>query len=230
MAIQNTKTNLKEKRRGGFYWRDKVPYISVTNVTSILDKPQLRYWFGKQVYYAFAADPTLNEKEALSKPYTQVRSAAARGTTIHTLVEMYKHTKEYVKTVPKPFQGFIEAFYKWIEDNDIEIMTHERTVFSEKHKFAGTLDLLVKNKTSNRTFVVDVKTGGALYPEFELQTSAYKGALEEEGIKVDSIAGLLLTEKGKPDFKEGEDSFDIFLHCLEIWKWKNKDIIKAIGG
>ena len=47
-----TNGNNKNLRRGGFYWIDNKPYVSVTKVLEVLDKPALRYWFGKEVYYA----------------------------------------------------------------------------------------------------------------------------------------------------------------------------------
>ena len=59
----------RNDRRGGFYWVDNKPYVSVTTALSVIDKPALRYWFGKQVYLAMTKDPTLNEKAALSAPY-----------------------------------------------------------------------------------------------------------------------------------------------------------------
>jgi hypothetical protein len=60
-------TDMRESsRRGGFYWHtDGRPYISVTTVLSVIDKPALRYWFGKEVYRAMVVNPTLGEKEAL---------------------------------------------------------------------------------------------------------------------------------------------------------------------
>src|SRR3990167_2760327 len=164
--------NKKQTRRGGFYWKDGKSYISVTNCLKILDKPQIRFWFGKQIYWAVVTNPTISEQE--------------------------------------------------------------KTVFSEKHNFAGTLDLLVKNKQSGKTFVVDIKTSkeGRIYPETALQVSAYFEALKEQGKQVDSIGAIGLSQKGNYTFQELEPCFEIFLNCKAIWEWQNKDIIEAIkkGG
>ena len=117
------KLNKKDMRRGGFYWKSdpKKPYVSVTTTLSVIDKPALRYWFGKEVYYAMVQDPTLGEQEALSAPYKKSDTAKSRGTTVHSIVEAYKHTKEHIETSPEAYRGFAKAFYSWVKDNDIEI-------------------------------------------------------------------------------------------------------------
>lgn len=228
-----TPGNKKDMRRGGFYWGtkngNKFPYVSVTTALSVIDKPQLRYWFGKQVYLAMVQDPTLQEKEALASPYKTTASAATRGTTVHSIVEAYKHTKEHIETIPEAFRGYAQAFYDWVKDNDIEILEHEKTVFSEKHEYAGTLDILVKNNQSGKTFIIDVKTGKDIYPEAFLQLSAYKQALKEQGIEVDEIAVVLLKEDGKYKFGQGVDCLEVFLSAKKLWEWKNPDLMEIVN-
>jgi hypothetical protein len=222
-----------DQRRGGFYWGTKdgkkFPYVSVTQTINVISKPQLQYWFGKQVYWATIQDPTISEKEALSAPYQTTARAATRGSTIHSIVESYKHTKEHIETVPEEYRGYAQAFYNWVNDNDIEIIEHERTVFSREYEFAGTLDLLVKNKQSEKTFIIDVKTGKGIYPEAFLQLSAYKQALKEEGQEVDHIAVLLLKEDGKYEFGQGEERLDVFLAAVKLWEFKNPDLMEIVN-
>lgn len=225
------KTKRIDLRRGGFYWKanPKKPYVSVTNVLSVIDKPQLRYWFGKMVYWAMVEDPTLQEQAALAAPYKKSDQAKSRGTTVHSIVETYKHTKEHLETVPEAFRGYATAFYNWVKDNDIEILENERTVFSELHEYAGTLDLLVRNNQSNKTFVIDVKTGKDIYPEAYLQLSAYKQALSENGTETDQIAVLLLKEDGTYKFGQGESQLDAFLAAKRLWEWKNPDLMEIVN-
>lgn len=220
-----------DQRRGGFYWKKdpKKPYTSVTTILNIISKPALSYWSGKQVYLAMIQDPTLDEKTALSAPNTKSGEARTRGTAVHSIVESYKHTKEYIDTVPEKYRGYVQAFYKWIEDNDIEILEHERTVFSEKYQFAGTLDLLIKIKKSNRVLVIDVKTGKDIYPEAFLQLSAYKQGLEEEDVTVDGIAVLLLKEKGTFKFEEGESNITAFRAAKYLWEWQNPELMEMVA-
>lgn len=219
------KSNQKDLRRGGFYWIDKHPYVSVTTALSILDKPALRYWLGQQVYRAFMVDPTLSEQDALAAPYAVSDKAKKRGSTIHSIIESFKNTGEIVDTTPE-FQNYVDAFKKFVKDNDVEIVEQEKTAVSIKYKFAGTCDLVFKAKGRDGVWVGDIKTGKALYPEVFIQTSAYKQALNETGSDIKYIAGILLKENGNYEFQEGEDCFDIFLHTMEIWKWKNKDLME----
>ena len=76
-------TNQKEFKRGGFYWIEDKPFVSVTNILKIIDKPALRRWVGKEVYLAMVKDPTISEAEALSAPYKKSEKASLRGKAIH---------------------------------------------------------------------------------------------------------------------------------------------------
>lgn len=225
-----TNKTTKEDRRGGFYWVDGKPFVSVTNALTIIDKPALRYWFGKEVYYAMVKEPTLSEQAALAAPYAKSDAAKSRGTTVHSIVEAYKNTKEHIASIPEDFRGYAKAFYNWVNDNDIEIMEHEKTVVSKDFGFAGTLDLLVKNRQSGKVFVIDVKTGKDIYPEAFLQLSAYEQALVENGLTPDHIAVLLLQQDGNYKFGEGVSCFDVFLAVKKLWEWKNAELIEKVNG
>ncbi len=225
----------RSDRRGGFYWHtDGKPYISVTTVLSVIAKPQLQYWFGKEVYRAMVVDPSLSEKEALNAPYATSKKAMGRGTTIHSIVEAYKHTKEYIEDIPDDFKDYAKAFYAWVSDNDVEFVEHEKTMVSKKYGYAGTMDLLVKFKKSGRIFIIDVKTGKDIYDEAYLQLSAYRQALKETE-NVDAEVGVLLLATGKDDkstgtykFEQGTDLFEEFLAAKKLWVWKNSDLIESL--
>lgn len=211
-------------KRGCFYFFDKKPYVSVTEVLGVLDKPALRWWFGNQIYLAMLKDPTMNEAEAMSSPYKTSKKAASRGSTIHSIIEAHKKSDVLIKTVPK-LQGYAEAYYKWIRDFKPEIVENEKTVVNKKYGYAGTLDMLIKN--SDKLTVVDFKTNkkGNLYDEVDLQLSAYSHAL-------DGVTGMIavgLAEDGNYTQKTVEDKFDTFLKVKDIWYWKNEDKCKKIG-
>lgn len=216
--------NLNDKRnerRGGFYWKGNVPYVSVTNVLKILDKPALRYWFGREVYRAMIVDPTLNEQEALSAPYKTTESAISRGTTVHSIVEAYKASGAQI-TPPKEFEGYASAFYKWINDYKMTITEHEKTLYDEENKLAGTMDIQAKN--NGDTWVIDVKTGKDIYDEAFLQVSAYmKMSSSNRG------GVLLLQENGNYKFAECPDYFEYFLATKKMWEFINRDLCKEVG-
>ena len=179
-------------------------------------------------------DPSLSEKEALNAPYATSKKAMGRGTTIHSIVEAYQHTKEYLDNIPDDFKGYAKAFYTWVGDNDVELLEHEKTLVSKKYGYAGTLDLLVKFKKSGRTLIIDVKTGKDIYDEAYLQLSAYKQALKEvEGQDVEIGVLLLATNEegestGTYKFEQGVDLFNEFLAAKTLWVWKNRDMIESL--
>lgn len=230
--------DMKSQRRGGFYWLDNSPYVSVTNCLSIIDKPALRYWVGKMVWEAMIAKPTLSLEEAMSAAYGKNKDAKERGTNVHTVVESYtrydKKLPEFEKyinnSLPEDISGYGKAFLKWIGDVSPTIVANEKTVSSDQYKYAGTLDMIADIGTERkRRLIVDIKTGKDIYPEAYLQLSAYKEALKEKGFEVDGVAVLLLSNKGTYKFEEGEPQLDIFLAAQKIWLWKNQDLLNKLN-
>jgi hypothetical protein len=224
----------ESNRRGGFYWLDGKPYVSVTTVLKVLDKPALLFWSNREIYRTMMVNPGQSEEEAMLAPHKTSDVAKARGTTVHSLVENYKHGQDYLDNVDEFFKPYAKAFHKFVEDHGLKVLENERSVVSPKFGFAGTLDMLAKIGDSDRTYIFDIKTGKDIYPEAFIQMSAYAQALEEAGVKVDGIGVILLKtgQDGKPTgnykFEIGEPCFDIFKSCLTIWKWKNKDLIESI--
>ena len=222
--------NIKNNKRGGYYWIDGKPYISVTKVIDILNKPQLMYWYGKQVYLAMVKNPTLSEKEAMSAPYQASDKAKSRGSTVHSVIEFYVHKQKYIDSVPEEFKPYATAFYQWVKDNKVTIVGHEKTLVSKKHNYAGTCDMIAKLNGNDELIVVDIKTskGGAIYKESELQVSAYVNALKEEGMDISRGMVVALSDTGKYATKEADDEFETFLACKKIYEWINKDELKTI--
>lgn len=225
--------NLKTEKRGGLYFKPNVlpPYIAVTNVLGVMAKPAITYWYGKQIYLAMLANPTLSEKEAMAAPYETSKKAQSRGSTVHDIIEFWVHEKKAIDNIPPEFRPYAQAFYKWVEDNKITIVEHEKTIYSEQHHYAGTCDMIIKLNGSNELMVIDAKTSkdGAIYKESELQVSAYMHALKEEGMKVNRAAVLALSETGTYNFKLADNEIDAFLACLKLWKWANKDVVKKFN-
>lgn len=222
--------NQKNTRRGGLYYLpgEERPFITVTKVLSILAKPQLIFWACGLVYDEFVANPSLDRKEALSLPSRTSKTAMARGTTIHDVVEAYKNNAPRITTIPA-FQGYVDAFYKWVDDNNVVLLDQERTIYSHKHWYAGTFDMKVKLNSSEDIWLIDLKTSKAIYPEYELQLSAYKQAAEEMGEKIDRIGVLLVGEDGTYKFEEKVFTIEPFLAAKRLYEWEHKTQLKKYG-
>jgi len=228
----NQKTNLKNQKRAGFYWKEGKPYASVTQILSVIDKPALRYWFGREVYYAMIANPNLSEKEALAMPYQKSNEAIERGSAVHSVVEAFKNTKTKITGIPKKYKPYAEAFYTWADNVNANIVAQEKSIFCDEFQYGGTLDLLVQMPKEEHPFVVDVKTGKDIYTEAFMQTSAYQYALHENKILTSGIAVLLLTKEGSYKFqvlKNTQRVFEGFVATKKIWETLNEEMLIKIG-
>src|SRR5207253_4465534 len=108
-----------------------------------------------------------------------------------------------------------------------ESIAWDITVFSEKYGYAGTIDYICK--IDGKTFIIDFKTSQQVWPEYELQVSAYKQpiAFSEcfiDGIEEVSDIKLAVLQigyrKNKAGYKwnEIEDKFPLFLAARQIWQ------------
>lgn len=221
----------KEDRRGGFYWVNNKPYVSVTKCLTAINKPQLLGWAAKETYRAMLASPGLDEEAATTAFLGSRDKAADRGKLIHSLVEAYKASGTIIKTVPPDVRGYVEAFYRWVKDARVVIEDQERTVISEKYGYAGTLDLLVRVNGGSESRIVDIKTNkaGSIYPEHHLQQSAYLQALRESGTDVKGGAILSLMEDGRYAYHEIKEDLDVFLAVKKLFVWQNEDLCKKVG-
>lgn len=212
-------------KRSGMYFIEGKYYPSVTQILSVIDKPALRYWFGKQVYQAVALNPDMNEQQALAEPYKVSESAKDRGSAVHDIVEAWENTGKVVG-LEGQFKGYAQAFESWIKSNNIKLLEHERSVYSKKYRYAGTLDLLVKVNGFDKPTLIDVKTGKDIYAEAHLQVSAYKQALLEDGVELQDTAILLLQEDGTFKYETGKDKLRAFLACKVLWEGLNEELLK----
>ena len=229
MPAKKTMGDQRKKRRGGFYWVKDEPYASVTKILGVIDKPALRYWFGKEVYYAMVQNPELSEKEALSAPYKSSKKAMQRGSDVHEIAENWKDEKINLDDIPEHIQGYGKAFLDWVSIVKPTVIENERSVYSEKHGYAGTMDMLAE--INGKTYVVDFKTNkkGVIYDEAHLQMSAYAHALRQEGMAIEGCFGVGLAETGKYSHVAIDEDFDAFMAVKKLWEFKNRGMLEKIG-
>ncbi len=225
--------NDKNKKVEGFYFNEQgTPYTSVTQVLGIIDKSRpLMYWAMEIMFYGVKANPEIKFEEARALPFASNKSAKDRGSTIHSFVEAYKKGHPIpLKDVPPQFKPFATAFNSWATTNDVEIVSQEKTLYSNKYQYAGTYDMVAKLNGKGEVWLIDIKTGKQVYDEVELQLSAYKAALEENGQPIDKLGVVLLKEDGDFIFEEKTSKYNLeaFLAAKKLWEWKNKNLVKKI--
>lgn len=117
-----------------------------------------------------------------------------------------------------------------------ELISTEDFVWSDKHQYAGTADLVVK--MDGEVWLLDLKTSNSLHKSYDLQLASYAKALEEcKGIKIDRTGILWLkahtrsksskkgTYQGKGwQIKVTDDidkNFELFKMIYELYKLEN---------
>lgn len=113
----------------------------------------------------------------------KVETAANIGTLVHSWIEAHiKHALGQGAAPEEPHnetvKRSVEAFLEWEKGEEVEYIASERKIFSRKHTYAGTLDVLCRLK--GKLTIGDAKTSSGIYVEHHLQTAAYAMAVEEE--------------------------------------------------
>lgn len=105
----------------------------------------------------------------------------------------------------------ILSFVAWAKDFGMKSPQTEMTVYSDKYRYAGTLDLVTYHY--GKLWIIDFKTSSGIHFSHEIQLAAYREAYEEmTGNKVDHVAILRTGTKHKVgyEFKEVERPFEHF--------------------
>jgi len=132
----------------------------------------------------------------------------------------------------------ILKFYDFWSTYKPELISTEEFVYSDKFKYAGTADLLVK--MDGETWLLDLKTSNNLHRAYNLQLSAYAKAIEEvKGIKIDRTGIIWLKASTRSASKkkgvyqgkgwqiktidEIDYNFDLFQTIYKLYLLENPD-------
>lgn len=240
----------KQTRAGRYYDTPDGTYPSVTTVLSVIGKPALINWAGKverelvmgvsaDLYADVSGTPKMSRlawlttmEQRLGKQRAHQRllaKAGEIGSQTHALIEWTLRAKLCQQPGPSPHitdkaQWAFMVFEDWAKSVSLKPILVEQIVWSNKHGFAGTMDLLAE--VEGKLTVVDFKTGKAVYPEAHLQNAAYRSALREMG-HADPVQGIIVRlpkdEKDpEPQAVLADDestSFDAFLNAKKLWEW-----------
>jgi len=201
--------SIRAVNKRGWYEVGDQEYISVTTVLSIISKGDgLLNWYAKLGF---------------EKAKEVMKEKGKRGTTVHKTIEQYlRGNIKNFDLQPKEIKTFCEPVAKWVNDMGLDIMDIERIVYSDKSRFAGSLDILAK-LPDGKIIIGDFKTSKAIYNTYFLQLAAYAKALQEKDkIKVDSLVIIRPDEDGELEIQSMDnidELYEIFLSALKIYKW-----------
>lgn len=184
-------------------------------------------------FWKWLADKGWDEAEAIKI------AAGNKGSKVHQAIKKYLQGEE-VKMNDKFINSETEqeeeltveewdcivSFEEFDKKFQPKVIALEQTFFNEKHGYAGTIDLICE--IEGIIHIIDFKTGQNLWPEHELQISAYSHldiGLKELGIKEQDWEARQLNllqigysrNKNRYKITEVEDKFDLFLNTKQIW-------------
>jgi hypothetical protein len=118
-------------------------------------------------------DKAKNKTEEIKK------DAGLIGTVVHGLIEDFLKNKKIPNQSDKKVINCWNLFLDWWNTQEYEVVELEKKIFSKKYNYAGTLDLVLKDKQGNLV-LADIKTSNSVSFDYALQLNAYRQAYEEE--------------------------------------------------
>lgn len=232
-------------------WYSKAlkPEKDITSIEDYMFVPSVTWVCGHYpkgiAFYKWLADRSWNEAEALKN------AAGNKGSKVHQAIGMYltgseiKMNDSFVNDAGNPEELTVEeydcivSFTEWYKTlNNPKMLASEITVFNDIEGYAGTVDLLIE--IDGETWLIDFKTSQQVWPEYELQVSAYKHANlpTNSNIKLGILQIGYRRNKNKYKFTEIEDKYPLFLAAKSIWanetaaekpKWQTYPLSVKLG-
>jgi hypothetical protein len=125
--------------------------------------------------------------------------SAEIGKAIHKWVEDHINGKEPEMPDDSRVLEGVNNFLEWKEKNKVKFLWTEKIVYSRSHEYVGTADTGIEIK--GKKYLLDIKTGNAIYPEVKMQTAAYlKAEMEESGIEYAGRYALRISKETKEEY------------------------------
>jgi hypothetical protein len=209
------------------YLLDGKPLTGVTTILRVLAKPALIQWSADEACKYVQTNLTNIEqldtvlKEARLAHRKKKEKAGDIGTEAHKLIENWiKGERPLVLDKKTQVGKMVHNFVDWAIENKVEFIESEKRLYSQKHWYAGTVDLVFE--MDGKRYIGDIKTSSGIYQEAFYQMGGYEIALDEMGFgKVDGYLVINLKKDGTMDLKVSDNreiNKQAFLHCLELYK------------
>ncbi len=192
---------------------------SVTQALNVINKPALVAWAANSAieYVSLQIEPGKSYDElqlqaifeaGRKNHYQKKTEAGDIGSFIHKWVEQYIKGENPAMPVNPDLQDAVGRFMGWVKKHNVNFLLSEQQIYSKKYNYTGTLDFICK--IDNKMYIGDLKTSSGIYPEFLIQTAAYRFARVEEYPK-ENYVGQLILRIGK------DGSFEFALLRDDAW-------------
>jgi len=187
------------------YTVDKEKITSVTTVLNVINKPALVAWAARMatehVIENIIPGHSYDEVElntifeGAKKAHWQKKTTAGDiGTLVHNWIENYINGENPGMPVNEMLNDAVSKFLDWVKENDVKFLKAEEPVFSRKYRYAGIIDFICT--INGKLYIGDIKTSKGIYPEYLLQTAAYRYARSEE-YPTEEYVGQVIVRCGK---------------------------------
>jgi hypothetical protein len=203
-----------------YYQIDGLTLPSVSTILKVIAKPNLVSWARRTTLDTVREllGEGLSVEAALSlaevEPERQRDLAAQRGGLAHDAIACALMGKPY----PLEWEPWVRAALGFLADYGLDCVAVERVVWSRRHRYAGTCDL-VACRGDGTLVATDWKTG-PLWPEASLQLAAYAICVEEmTGRPVGEAYVVGLRERGYEAKRVNLPlARQAFLGVLTLWR------------
>lgn len=188
------------------YYIGKTPLFSITTILgNTVANPKLAAWY----------------KKTSEKKIEQVMTTTSDlGTRAHKAFESI--LKNEKPELTPDIQPLVQSFTKWKNDNNVKALHLEKTVFSKRYGYAGTLDFV--GYVNGELTIIDWKTSKNYKITNGWQMGAQRLAALESlniskdcglmGVQISRDSGELKTFK----YQHIESVENAFLNSLEVFK------------
>lgn len=147
-------------------------------------------------------------------------AAAERGTVCHYLLSSYLQGERDVE-YPSAYESYVEGIRLFLSEHDIEPLSIETPVYSKRHGYAGTPDLLCM--FDGVLTLLDYKFVAQIAKtKVKAQLNAYCKAYEENGVYPDALAAVQFLKDGTYRIYPvayGDEEIEV---ALKLWALKRK--------
>ena len=154
----------------------------------------------------------------------QAISALLKGGTINFQTSTFENRDGQPEDLNAKEVGCVWWFVQWFKATRPEVIAFDFTVWSDKYRYAGTVDLYCR--INGIPWIVDFKVSPNVYPSYEIQVSAYKFA----DVRFPKNTRLAILQLGyeknrvqKYKFTRVKDQFTLFMAAYRIWKKEHGD-------
>lgn len=231
----------EQRGRAHLYWLDGVRVKSVTTILGGgIPKPGLKWWAARvggeavaDLLFGDDDEPTALIVERLRRQPGAIVDVAAgahqhrtseaqvKGTAVHHFAELV--LGEDVEP-PEDVADHVAGYVAFLGRAGVVVEMTERIVGSRRHGYAGRFDLIAQVR--GERWLLDIKTGAAIYAETPCQTAAYARAdfyIDDDGAEVpmplvDRIGALHVSSGGTELIPLGDvdAAFDVFLNVKAV--------------